>query len=182
MGISAQIGGRMTGRIPPNIVIAASTFIAGIGLLSFVTLDPRSTAIEVMIPLSIMAFGMGFGMAQRTNIIASAVPESEIGMASSILALVRNISGAFGIALFATILNEATKTNQLLVVQNSVINSIDPTVIAQAMGLMSLKAQILSYHTIFIISAAITIFSAFLAYFMLKVRETKSGKEIYIES
>ncbi len=58
-----------------------------------------------------MAFGLGFGMAQRTNIIASVVPQSEIGVASSILALVRNIAGAFGIAIFATILNDRTNAN-----------------------------------------------------------------------
>jgi len=39
-------------------------------------------------------------MAQRTNIIATVVPTHEIGMASSVLALARNVAGAFGIAIF----------------------------------------------------------------------------------
>ena len=57
-----------------------------------------------------MAFGLGFGMAQRTNVIAAVVPTEEIGIASSILALGRNIAGAFGIAVFGTILTNSTNS------------------------------------------------------------------------
>ena len=52
-------------------------------------------------------------MAQRTNIIASVVDQHEIGIASSVLALARNIAGAFGIAVFATILTSVTNSEVL---------------------------------------------------------------------
>jgi hypothetical protein len=52
-------------------------------------------AMDVILPLSVMAFGLGFGVSQRTSIIASPVPTNEIGIASSFLALVRNIAGAW---------------------------------------------------------------------------------------
>ena len=53
--------------------------------------------------MSIMAFSLGFGMAQRTNLVAVVVRHEEIGEASAVLALVRNISGAFGVAIFSTL-------------------------------------------------------------------------------
>jgi len=181
MVVASPIGASLVGRVKPNIVIFASTLIAGLGLLLFLGLDPRSGPIDIIIPISIMAFGMGFGMSQRTTIIASAVPVEEIGMASSVLALARNISGAFGIAIFATILNNATESSVIALSHNSVLNSVNPVVIQQYVGLIILKANILAYHTVFIDASIILIFSAFLAYFTINVEEKKSGVEVFVE-
>jgi len=99
MMLASPLGGMLTGKVKSKYIIFASTLVAALGIFLFTGLDPKSTALAIIIPLSVMAFGLGFGMAQRTNIIASVVPQSEIGIASSLLALVRNISGAFGIAV-----------------------------------------------------------------------------------
>ena len=90
----------------------------------FPFLDPRSTAVDIIIPMCIMPRGLGFGMAQRTNIVAVVVPQSEIGEASAILALVRNISGAFGVAIFSTLLDSITNANVLRISQSSILNAI----------------------------------------------------------
>jgi MFS family permease len=124
-----------------------------------------------------MAFGLGFGMAQRTSLIASIVPEHEVGIASSILALVRNIAGAFGIALFGTILSNATKNNILNLAHNSVIHSTNPHVFGQFVTLITLKAQVLAYSTVFQISALIVLVGAALA-LLIKVEERKDGKNV----
>jgi EmrB/QacA subfamily drug resistance transporter len=178
--LAAPIGGNLTGKVEPRYVIAGSTLVAGIGLFFFSYLDPRSTAIDIIVPLSIMAFGMGFGMAQRTNIIASVVPESEIGVASSILALVRNIAGAFGIAIFATILNTFTNHNVLSIARQSIIRSNIPSVIQQGMSLIILKSEIDAYNQVFIISASLVILGAILALF-IKVQNEKVGVKVHVE-
>lgn len=179
MMISAPIGGRFAGKVQPRYIIAASTFVAAVGLFLFSFLDPKSTIWDVIIPLSIMAFGLGFGMAQRTSLIASIVPENEVGIASSILALVRNIAGAFGIALFGTILSSATKTNVLNLASNSILHSNDPTVVGQFVSLIILKAQVLAYSTVFQISALIVLIGAGLA-LLIKVKENKNGENIIL--
>jgi len=181
MMIAAPFGSSLIGRVQPKYVIFASTLVAGIGIYLFTGLDPRSSTLDLVPPICVMAFGMGFGMAQRTNIVASAVPDEEIGIASSVLALVRNISGAFGIALFATILNEAVKSNLLSVAQNSYVYSSDPLIIAQFTTLMTLKAQILAYHTVFTVAAIIVIIGAIVAWFTSNVKERKSGVEVFVE-
>jgi EmrB/QacA subfamily drug resistance transporter len=177
MMVSAPLGGQFAGRIQPRYIIAASTFVAAIGLFLFSFLDPKSTIWDIIIPLSIMAFGLGFGMAQRTSLIASIVPENEVGIASSILALVRNIAGAFGIALFGTILSSATKTNVLNLANNSILHSSDPTVVSQFVSLIILKAQVLAYSTVFQISSLIVLIGAGLA-LLIKVKENKNGENI----
>lgn len=180
MVIAAPLGSSLIGKVQPKYVIAASTFVAAIGLLMFVSLDPRSTAADMVLPIIVMAFGMGFGMAQRTNIIASTVPPEEIGSASSTLALARNIAGAFGIAFFATILTETVNANVLSIAQNTIINSVSPLVYGQVAALIILKAQMEAYHTVFIVSAVIVAIGAALA-LLIDVKETKSGAEILLD-
>jgi len=109
MVIAAPLGGSLVGRVESRYVIFVSTIIAAIGTFLFMNIDPKSTALDIIIPLMIMSFGLGLGMSQRTSIIASVVDPHEIGIASSVLALARNIAGAFGIAIFGTILSNSIK-------------------------------------------------------------------------
>jgi len=180
MMLAAPFGGMLTGKVESRYVIAASTLVAGIGVYLFSFLDPRSTAIDIMIPLSIMAFGMGFGMAQRTNIIASAVPENEIGIASSILALARNIAGAFGISVFGTILTNTVQSNIFAYAQGSAIRTINPYIYGQGIMLLTLKAQISSYGVVYKTAAAILIVGALMALTM-KVEHEKTDVKVHLE-
>ncbi len=175
MMVAAPMGGHFAGKVQPRYIIALSTFVAAIGLYMFSALDPKSSVWDICIPLAVMAFGLGFGMAQRTSLIASIVPENEVGIASSILALVRNIAGAFGIAIFATILNYTTESNVLNIAHNSVLHSLDSGVLSQFTSLVILKAQVLAYDTVFKVSAVIVLLGAGLA-LLIKVKEKKVGE------
>lgn len=181
MMLSSPLGGSFAGKIQPRYIIALSTLVAAIGLYLFSFLDARSTPWNIIAPLSIMAFGLGFGMAQRTSLIASIVPEHEVGIASSVLALVRNIAGAFGIALFGTILSSATKNNILNLSHNSVLHSNNPQVVGQFITLITLKAQVLAYSTVFQISALIVLLGAALALLIKVEHERQGGQEIFID-
>ncbi len=179
--LAAPLGGSLTGKIQDRYVIAVSTFVAAIGLYLFSYLDPRSGALSIIVPLSIMAFGIGFGMAQRTNIIASIVPNEEIGIASSILALVRNIAGAFGIAIFATILNNVTNSNVLSIARNSFVNVKNTLNMEQFTALIILKAQVAAYGTVFAVAAAFLLVGAVAALGIKTHRRIKLKENIIIE-
>ncbi len=162
--LASPLGGALTGRVKANYVIAASTGVAAFGLFLFAHfIDVRATALNIMIPLGVMAFGLGFGMAQRTGAVAAVVPSEEMGVASSVLALVRNISGAFGIALFGTLLQSSTESNVLKISQNSVLNVHTPAATQMYVALIELKAQVDAYHTIFIAGMALLIVGAIAA-------------------
>lgn len=180
MMLAAPIGGGLTGKAEPRYVIALSTLIAAIGMFLFTSLDVRSTAPEIMLDIFILAFGMGLGMAQRTNIIAAVVPEEEIGISSSILALARNIAGAFGIAFFATIIRYSTEDHVMSLAQNTLINTKDPLVTGQVMNLIILKAQIMAYRTDFYIASIILVIGAVLALF-LKVDKDLKDAHVIVE-
>jgi MFS family permease len=186
MVLASPIGGALTGKVKPKYVIFASTFVAMVGIFMFsILLDARSTAIDIIIPLVIMAFGMGFGMAQRTSVVAAVVPSDEIGVASSILALARNIAQAFGIAVFSTILTDTVNRNVLNIAYRSVIRIANPQIYQQAVGLIILAAQIDAYKTVFVWAASTLILGTCLSLFINVSKEKMRGgahkEEVFIE-
>jgi DHA2 family multidrug resistance protein len=180
MVTAAAIGGRFTGKLRPQYVIAISTFIAAVGMYMFISLDPRSSAWGIIIPLTVMAFGIGLAMAQRTNAIAAAVPPEEIGIASSVLALVRNIAGAFGIAIFATILTYSTESHVLSIAQHSTVHTTDPHIYAQAVSLVILKAQMSAYHVVFMTAALLLLVGAVSSLF-INIKEERKDVHVIAE-
>jgi len=180
MMTASPLGGMLTGKIKSKYIIFVSTIVASIGIFLFTGLDPKSTALAIVIPLGVMAFGLGFGMAQRTNIIASVVPQSEIGVASSILALVRNIAGAFGIAIFATILTNRTNSNVLMINSFSKLASHVPLDIQKYIMLITLKAQIDAYDYVFLVSSIIVFLGSFTILF-LKLKNERTDIKVHVE-
>jgi EmrB/QacA subfamily drug resistance transporter len=183
MFLSASIGGRLAGRVKSKYIIAISTAAAAVGIfLLGAAIDPRATAFAIIMPMSFMAFGMGFAMAQRTSLIASLVPESEVGSASSVLALARNIAGAFGIAVFATMITNLTESNLVQISKYSIVHATSPLLFKAGISLEILKAQINAYHAVFIVSGIILFIGAITSLF-INVKEEKivHGEEIMMD-
>jgi hypothetical protein len=107
-------------------------------------------------------------MAPLTTASTTAVPVSEIGMSSGLLNLTRNIGGAFGIALFGTLLANATNANVLKVAAHSAVNSGAPAALKQAAELIILKADLLSYGTVFEYAALAMLAGGVLGLILLK--------------
>ena len=180
MMIASPLGGMLTGKVQSRYIIFVSTLVASVGIFLFTGLDVKSTAIDIIFPLSIMALGLGFGMAQRTSIIASVVPQSEIGIASSILALIRNIAGAFGIAVFATILNNRVNSNVLAINSHSFIHSHISLQIQKYISLITLKAQIDAYDYVFLVASIIVFIGSFTILF-LKLKHERTDIKVHAE-
>jgi len=179
--IAAAIGGRFAYKIEPRWVIFVSTVGAAVGFYFLHYLDPKSSAFDIMWPLGLMAFFMGLGMAQRTNIIATLVPPEEIGIASGILALARNIGGAFGIAIFGTVLINAEQANVLSIAAHSVIRSVDPVIIQEGIALIELKAQVSAYGEVFLLGAACMFLSAFPVLWM-RTHRNAANVTVHVEA
>lgn len=177
---ASVIGGNLTGKISSRMVIFWSTLIAAAGTFLFIGIDAKSTAGDLIFPLMVMAFGLGLGMAQRTNIIASLVDPHEIGIASSVLALVRNIAGAFGIAIFATYLTKSIESNVLTINRWSVLHTQDPATVAKYIQLVILKAQINAYKDVYILAAAV-IFVGALTALTLKIKNEDTTTVVHVE-
>lgn len=175
---AATLGGRLVGKVQSRYVIFGGTIVASGAFYLFTFLDARSTALDIIVPMAIMAAGLGFGMAQRTNIIATIVPASEVGEASAILALVRNIAGAFGVAIFSTILDNVTNTDVLRTAQMSILNAAGNAAQAtqQFIALIILKAEVDGYAAVFGIAAVVIFIGSFSAFFIRIPHELELAK------
>jgi hypothetical protein len=171
------LGRTLLAKFNARSVIFWGTLGGACALYFLSWIDPRSSAWDIIWPLALMALFMGSGMAQRTGLIASSVPASEIGVASSILALVRNIGGAVGIAVFGTLINTFTENNVLNIARNSIINATTPAQYKTAIALISLKAQVMAYADVYIIAAIVFALGGFA---ILMVKKTPAGEQAHL--
>ncbi len=178
--LASPLGGRLIGKVKSKYIIFASTIVAAFGIFLFSFLDAKSGALSIIIPLSVMAFGMGFGMAQRTSLIASLVKPDEIGVASSILALARNIAGAFGIAVFGAILSSRIGENILSINNYSLLNSSNPIDKQKYIILVELLAQIDAYKYVFFIASMVVLVGSF-AILFLKIQKENTTIKVHVE-
>ena len=176
MMMAAQVGARASIRFQPKYVVFAGLAWSAFILLLFSGIDLTWSFTHFAILLFCFALGLGLTFAPITNAAISTVPLHEVGVASSILALVRNISGAFGVAIFATILTNSASSAILNVQKYTVINTLNPTALQQAAYLMAMKANLVSFNTVFLCSAAITLFGAFSALFLKETKKELMGK------
>jgi EmrB/QacA subfamily drug resistance transporter len=169
----APLGARLSQRFHPRYVVSIGMLMSALGFYMLRTLDPAMSYFDFVLPLSLFGAGLGLGIATLTSAATTAVPLHEVGMSSGLLNLTRNIGGAFGIAIFGTLLTNLTNANVLTIAQNSVIRSNLPQAIAQGTQLVILKADLLSYGTVFSVAA----FSMFIGGVVALLLLRRSGSD-----
>jgi EmrB/QacA subfamily drug resistance transporter len=179
IGFAAQIGARLSAKIQPRFLTSASMLFAAFAMYLFAGIDIRWTSWDIIWRLFLMAFGLGIGLAPLTQAATSTVPVSEVGIASSILALARNIAGAFGTAIFATILTNSITASLVNIQKFSVINTLNPTVVQQYMSLMVIRANVASYSNVFLWASFFMVIGAASALFVKEnKRDFAPGEEV----
>ena len=179
MMVVSPLGAWISGRIAPRWSVSSGMLISTIGFFIISQrLDPLTRGSDLVFPLFLFAFGLGLGMAPLTNAVASSVPPREVGIASGILNLTRNIAGAIGIAFFGTILTNQINSNVQEISANTIINSVSPALQKIVPGLVILKAQVASYNFVFSIASFVMLVGAFTA---LTLRESSKDYADEIE-
>jgi EmrB/QacA subfamily drug resistance transporter len=172
MFVAAPLGAKLAQKIHVRYSVSLGMLLVALAIFLFTGLDARTSATELTLPLIILAVGMGIGMSPLTNAVASSVPTHEVGIASAILNLTRNIAGAVAIALFGTLLSNVMESKVLEVGANTIIN--DPKFASFVPTLVVLKSQILAYREVFLTASIATAFGAFVA---LTLRDSSKIKD-----
>lgn len=177
--IFAPLGARLSITFHPRYTVSVGMVAAAASFYLLRHLDPAMTSVDFILPLILLGAGLGLGMAPLTNASTTAVPLHEVGMSSGLLNLTRNVGGAFGIAFFGTLLTNSTNANVLNVALNSTIRLHTPVALKQGVALIILKADLLSYGTVFAWAAGAMLVGALAA--LLLLQRTGDGKEITAE-
>jgi len=181
MMIAAPLGGKLSSKIESRFVVALGLLIGAIAMFFFVGIDLKWTGFDVAIRMFFLAGGLGLGMSPLTNAATSTVPIHEVGIASSVLALVRNIAGAFGVAIFATILTNSVTSLLVSIQANSIVNIQLPQMQPLILSLMAVKANILSFGVVFKIAGIILVIGCIAALFIKENKERKGQAPIHID-
>ena len=176
MMIAAQSGARLSIKYQPKYIVFIGLLWASFTLYLFSGIDLTWSFAHFSILLFSFALGLGLTFAPITNASISTVPIHEVGVASSVLALVRNIAGAFGVAIFATILTNSSTAAILNVQKFTIINTFDPNALQQAAFLMAIKANVVSFKIVFLSSSIITFVGALSALFLKETTKDLQGK------
>jgi len=147
--VGSQIGVRLSGKIPARYFVSAGMFWAAFIFYLFSGIDAKWTFFDIAWRLGLFALGIGVGFGPLTQAATGSVPLKDVGVASSVLALSRNLSGAFGAAIFATLLSNSITSNLIQLQNNSIINTTDPQILRTIPGLLIAKANILAYGAVF---------------------------------
>ncbi|OGI37549.1 MAG: hypothetical protein A2612_05455 [Candidatus Moranbacteria bacterium RIFOXYD1_FULL_44_12] len=170
MMIISPLGAQISKYVAPRWSVSGGMLISTIGFFIISQrLDPLMKGSDLIFPLFLFAVGMGLGMAPLTNAVASSVLPREVGIASGILNLTRNISGAIGIAVFGTLLTRNIEKNIIGISANTTINSSSPIFQNIVPGLVVLKAEVASYSHVFFVASFVMLVGAITA---LTLRES----------
>ena len=134
--VAAPLGGRLIGKVKPSYVIFVEhVLLPASGYSCF----PTSIRARRRSTSSSRCASWRSRSASAWRSAPTSSPSScrkdEIGEASAVLALVRNISGAFGVAIFSTLLDRDINANVLQIAQNSILRSTSPQAMQAFIGL-----------------------------------------------
>jgi len=101
-------------------------------------------------------------------------------MASSVLALARNIAGAFGIALFGTLLSNSIGSAVLNTARNSIVHATSAIAYQEGATLIILHANMVAYHTVFIVAASVLFVGAIFSFF-IKPKVERTDITVHLE-
>ncbi len=203
MGVSQFISAPITGMImktnPDRRVMmffGLSAYGLGCYLNSFLT--PESRFYELMIPQMIRGFSAMFCFIPINDMALSALPRSEIQNASGMYNLMRNLGGAFGLAILNSQINDHTIINRDIlssnipktseIVQNSLANianmidghvsSVEAASLTIMNNLLLRDSFIISINNIFAYISVLYFFSLFLVFFALKTNTESTDDQI----
>jgi DHA2 family multidrug resistance protein len=98
------IGAIMSRGVDPRKLLAAGFFVAGLTLIQLSRLDATATIWNFFWPQLWLGFALSFMFVPLTTTTMDPIPREEMGNATSLFNLMRNLGGGFGIAAATTII------------------------------------------------------------------------------
>lgn len=99
----APISGKLSGKYGPKLLTRLGPAVYIIALLIFTTFDKTTQLWQIIAASGIMGIGNGLFQSPSNNAIMTSVKQEELGLASGILALSRNLGNILGIAVTITL-------------------------------------------------------------------------------
>ncbi len=139
MLIVMPVVGKLLGKMNPKIILVTGLLITAV---STWMLTGLSLTIDFWFPVwarAIMAIGLACSFISIMNLTLSSVPKEEMGNASAIFNLLRNLGGSFGVAFVTTVIARQAQYHQARLLEEA--NPFNP-VYQQAVAQISQNPQV----------------------------------------
>ncbi len=103
LSVIAPISGRLSGKYGSRYLTLAGPSVYCIALLMFTLYGKNAAMWQIVLASGIMGIGNGLFQSPSNNAIMTSVDKSELGIASGILALSRNMGNILGVAVTITL-------------------------------------------------------------------------------
>jgi DHA2 family multidrug resistance protein len=122
--VMMQITGQLTSRVDPRKLLSTGLIIGGLTLLWLSNLNLQAGYWDVFWPQLIQGFGMSLLFVPLTTISMDPIPREQMGNATSLFNLMRNLGGSVGIAMTGTMLARQQQATTALLGAN--VNAYNP--------------------------------------------------------
>lgn len=103
LAITAPIAGRLSGKYGSRLLTVAGPATYCVALLMFTLFDKHAAMWQIVLASGVMGIGNGLFQSPSNNAIMTSVNRNELGLASGILALARNLGNILGVAVTITL-------------------------------------------------------------------------------
>lgn len=116
--VTMPIVGKLVNRINPKILIAIGVVLTAGSTLAMSQFNLFADFMTVLWPRVFMGIGLAFIFIPLTTITLSTIRKEEMGNATSIFNLMRNLGGSVGVAFVATMLSRRAQFHQSRLVEH----------------------------------------------------------------
>jgi len=118
--ISMALMGRIIGKVDARYILAFGIVVVSYSFYMMTRFNLYADYGYVLMPRIVQGFGLGCLFVPLTTLTLTHIPREEMGDATGIFNLLRNLGGSFGIAFSATMLSRHTQINHLRLIEHAV--------------------------------------------------------------
>jgi DHA2 family multidrug resistance protein len=116
--IAMPIAGKLITKINPKAILAFGIAVAGYSVHMMAQFNLQADFNTIFWPRVVMGIGMGFLFIPLTTMTMSSIRKEEMGNATGIFNLLRNLGGSFGVAFITTMLARRAQFHQVHLVEH----------------------------------------------------------------
>lgn len=110
--ISMPVAGKLISRVNPKFVLAAGILIAAYSTFIMARFNLYTELNFVLWSRIVMGLGLGLVFIPLVNLTLSSIKKEEMGNATGVFNLIRNLGGSFGVAFVTTVLAQRSQFHQ----------------------------------------------------------------------
>lgn len=122
--LTMPLAGALINRIDPRWILGTGAAVGALAMSMMATLTLEADFWRVMWPRFVQGLGIGFMFVPLSTVTLAAVARRELGHASSLYNVMRNLGGSIGIAIMSTFLERGAQVHQARLVTH--VSAYDP--------------------------------------------------------